>query len=55
MTKNILFDRKLEFEINLIGYKHKGESIIFFLRTDGKIVYSGIVDCYEDEAKNEAI
>lgn len=50
-----LFDKTLDFEINLIGYKNKGESIVFFLRTDGKAVYAGLVDCFEYESQNMAI
>lgn len=29
-----LFDKTLDFEINLIGYKNKGESIVFFLKAE---------------------
>lgn len=35
-----LFDKTLDFEINVIGYKNKGESIVFFLKADSKVVYS---------------
>ena len=51
---NKLFDSELEFEINLIGYKSCGESIVFFLKADKSIIYSGIVDCYEVDATNMA-
>lgn len=51
----ILFDKNLEFEINLIGYRSQGECIVFFLKTDGETVYAGIVDCYKDKHGNEAI
>lgn len=50
-----LFDKTLEFEINVVGYKNKGESIIFFLKTDGVAAYAGLVDCYEETAENEAL
>lgn len=52
MMKRKLFDKNLDFEINLIGYKDKGESIVFFLRADGKVTYTGLVDCYAEEAEN---
>lgn len=53
--KRKLFDKALDFEINLIGYKEKGESIVFFLRADGKVVYAGLVDCYEKNSENRAL
>lgn len=53
--RRILYDKNLDFEINLIGYKNKGESIVFFLKVDGKAVYTGLVDCYEEESENAAL
>lgn len=53
--RRILYDKNLDFEINLIGYKGKGESIVFFLKADGKAVYTGLVDCYEEESENAAL
>lgn len=50
-----LFDNKLEFEINVIGYRNQGESIVFFLKTDDRVAYAGLVDCYEDESENVAL
>lgn len=50
--KRKLFDKTLEFEINLIGYKEKGECILFFLKADCNIIYSGLVDCYASEKEN---
>ena len=50
-----LFDKTLDFEINVIGYKNKGESIVFFLKADGKVVYSGLIDCYEEASENVAL
>ena len=47
--KRKLFDKTLNFEINLIGYKEKGECILFFLKADGNIIYSGLVDCFVNE------
>lgn len=52
---NKFFDESLEFEINLIGYKSKGECILFFIKADGRVVYSGLVDCYEMSCKNVMI
>ena len=53
--KRKLFDKTLSFEINVIGYKDRGESIVFFLKADDKTIYAGLVDCYEDESKNAAL
>ena len=53
--KRKLFDKTLDFEINVIGYKNKGESIVFFLKTDGKVAYAGLVDCYEEASENVAL
>ena len=50
-----LFDKTLDFEITVIGYKNKGESIVFFLKADGKVVYSGLIDCYEEASENIAL
>lgn len=50
-----LFDKKLNFEINVIGYKNKGESIVFFLKADGKAIYAGLIDCYEEASENIAL
>lgn len=53
--RNIFFNNTLKFEINIIGYAQKGESIVFFLMADSKPAYAGLVDCYEDDTGNEAI
>lgn len=42
------------FEINVIGYRTRGESIVFFLKTDDEVAYAGLVDCYELESVNMA-
>lgn len=52
---NFIFLKSLEFELYLIGYKHKGESIVFFLKCDSKVVYAGVVDSYERNSSNIAI
>lgn len=44
--KRFFFEEKLIIETYLIGYKIQGESILFFIRTDGNISFSGIVDCF---------
>lgn len=45
--KNIVyFEKILIIETYLIGYKTEGEAILFFIRTDGKISFSGLVDCF---------
>ena len=44
--KIIFFEEKLVIETYLIGYKLEGEAVLFFVRTDGAISFSGIVDCF---------
>lgn len=53
--RNIFYRDSLVFEINVIGYRAKGESIVFFLKTDDKVAYAGLVDCYELESVNMAV
>lgn len=53
--RNIFFEHSLKFEIDVIGYKNKGESIVFFLITDEKVSYAGLVDSYEEDGENEAV
>ena len=38
---------KLEIETYIIGYRAEGESILFFIKADGIISFSGLVDCYK--------
>lgn len=45
--RNLLFKDSLELELNVIGYHNQGESIVFFIRTDGYVAYTGMVDCYK--------
>jgi len=33
-------------ETYIVGYKTEGEAIIFFIKSDGKISFSGLVDCF---------
>lgn len=50
--QNRLLNGRLSIRLYLIGYKNIGESIIFFICEDERIVYSGVVDSYEiDENK----
>lgn len=37
----------LVLETYIIGFKNEGESIIFFIRVDGGISFSGLIDCYK--------
>lgn len=43
------------FEMYLIGYEKMGEGIIFFLKNDNRIIYSAVVDCYEENGLNKTI
>ena len=36
----------------MIGYHDQGESIVFFIKTDGIAAYTGLVDCYKTEDQN---
>lgn len=53
--KTQFIKESLILEVNIIGYKNEGESIVFFIKADDKVVYSGIVDCYEYEKLNKSI
>ena len=33
-------------ETYIIGYKNEGESVLFFVRADGGISFSGLIDCF---------
>lgn len=50
--RNIFFEKSLQLEVNVIGYHEQGESIVFFIKADGNIVYTGIVDCYKTKEQN---
>ncbi len=47
--KNIILKDKLSIELYLIGYKNIGESVLFIVYNDNIIVYSGVVDSYEQD------
>ena len=40
----IYFEKQLLIETYIIGYKSQGESILFFIKTDGGISFSGLID-----------
>lgn len=42
----IYFEESLFIETYIIGYRSQGESILFFIRTDGNISFAGLVDCF---------
>jgi len=47
------FLKNLTLEIYTIGYKREGESIVFFIKTDNQIAYSGVIDCFEYNSINK--
>lgn len=42
----VYFEKHLCIETYIIGYKNEGESILFFVRADGGISFSGLIDCF---------
>lgn len=36
----------------MIGYHDQGESVVFFIKTDGMVAYTGLVDCYKTGEQN---
>ncbi len=50
MTNKPYFCRNsLEIELFVIGFKYEGESIVFLVKCDGGVCFSGLIDCYETE------
>lgn len=47
--------KNLFIEIYLIGYNSEGESILFLVKTEEDIIFSGVIDCYEDNGINKTI
>lgn len=45
--RNVYINDKLEIETYIIGYRTEGESILFFIKADGCIHFSGLVDYYQ--------
>ena len=50
--RKLLFENSLKLELNVIGYHNQGESIVFFIKTDEVVAYTGLVDCYKTEDQN---
>ncbi len=50
---NFFVSNELEIETVLIGYKNEGEAILFFVICDGKVSFSGLIDCYETSDNNK--
>ena len=50
--RKLFFEDSLKLELNVIGYHDQGESIVFFIKTDGIAAYTGLVDCYKTEDQN---
>ena len=48
----IIFEDSLKLELNVIGYHDQGESVVFFIKTDGMVAQTGLVDCYKTEEQN---
>ena len=42
----VYFEKHLCVETYIIGYKNEGESVLFFVRADGGISFSGLIDCF---------
>jgi len=49
------FIEKLAITIYLIGYSSQGESILFYIQTDKRIFFSGVIDCYAENNSNITI
>ena len=50
--RKLFFEDSLKLEVNVIGYQEQGESIVFFIKTDEMVAYTGLVDCYKTEEQN---
>lgn len=46
---NVYVEKQLTIETYIIGYKNEGEAILFFIRADGGISFSGLVDCFQTD------
>ena len=55
MNKVKLFSNSLVLEVYLIGYPSQGESVVFFLKADGKVSYTGVVDCFKHQSINKTL
>lgn len=52
---NSFFSESLTLDVFIIGYKTQGESIVLVIKTDGKIHYTCVIDCYEENKINKTI
>ena len=50
--RKLFFEDSLKLELNVIGYHDQGESVVFFIKTDGMVAQTGLVDCYKTEEQN---
>lgn len=48
MDKNF-FNKRLQFIIYTVGYHKEGESVLILIKSDDAVVYSIVIDSYEDE------
>lgn len=51
-VKKVYYRGRICLEVLVIGFPHRGESILFFLKDDDSIKYSGLVDCYQNSNIN---
>lgn len=53
MSSDLFIDdlKELQIEIHMLGHKLQGECIIFCIRNKDIPIYSGLIDCYEDNDK----
>ena len=47
--------KSLIVEIYTIGYEPMGESIVFFIIGDGNVLFSGVIDCFENKLTNKTL
>lgn len=48
----IYFKDTLYIKTYIVGYKKQGEAVLFFVLTDNKISFSGLVDCFKTKELN---
>ena len=53
--KKLIVTDSVFFSVYVLGYKGIGESIIFTLESSNTIIYSGVIDCYEQGSINRTI
>ena len=53
MQNDFIFIKdSLVIETHIIGYKNQGEAILFFIKVDNYIRYSGLIDCFSNNSIN---